>query len=41
MGGDMTGKSPTRDDYEKIGRRGLHAGCWIFYGFGSLVLEFW
>ena len=37
----MTGKSPTGNDYEKIGRRGLYVGCWIFSGFGSLVLEFW
>jgi hypothetical protein len=47
MGGDMTGKSPTGEDYENLGeeelleRRGLYFWFGYFSGFGSLVLEFW
>jgi hypothetical protein len=45
MGGDMTGKSPTGEDYENLGRkqeRTVFPGCWIFsgfeeFGFGVLV----
>jgi hypothetical protein len=46
MGGDMTGKSPTGEDYENLGRsiigeESLYFCFGYFSGFGSLVLEFW
>jgi hypothetical protein len=47
MGGDMTGKSPTGEDYEIfgggsiIGGRDCISGLAYFSGFGSLVLGFW
>jgi hypothetical protein len=47
-GGDMTGKSPTGEDYYEnlgggriIGEERTVFLVWIFSGVGSLVLEFW
>jgi hypothetical protein len=39
MGGDMTGKSPTRDDYEKLGGEDCILAVGYFSVLGSLVLD--
>jgi hypothetical protein len=39
MGGDMMGKSPTGDDYEKLGGEDCIGGLDIFLVLRSLVLE--